>query len=65
MCIRDSQETAYSCPVCSKTFGTGNQLQYHYDAAHSVRDPMLVTSLSHQCPDCKQYMGRDVKYHKA
>ena len=35
-------ERAYKCPVCSKEFGAGNQMQYHHEAEHSVRDPELV-----------------------
>eukprot|EP00959_Pyramimonas_sp_CCMP1952_P166453 3479171-Pyramimonas_sp.AAC.1 len=32
-------------------------LQTHYEATHSVRDPVLTTVASHQCPDCLQRFG--------
>ena len=36
----------------------GKQLQYHYDAEHSVRDPDIVTTKSFQCQDCKVFFAR-------
>ena len=39
----------YACPVCNEEFTAGNQLQYHYDECHSVRDPDIVTLISKRC----------------
>ena len=38
-------------------------MQYHYDECHSVRDPEVVTSIAHRCPDCKQFFGKQTRYH--
>ena len=44
----------------------GNMLQYHYDEEHSVRDPGLVTSITHRCGACKCWFAREaqLKNHK-
>jgi ribonuclease HI len=54
----------YECPVCQKILPTGSQLQYHYDEEHSIRDPQIVTTLCHQCPECKGYFGCNLHKHK-
>ena len=52
----------YKCPVCELVVAKGNQLQYHYDEAHSVRDPGLSTKYAYQCKLCKKYFAtRDVE----
>ena len=48
----------WECPVCSARFTKGNQLKFHYDAEHSVRNPDVATSLVKRCPDCKQFFAR-------
>ena len=55
-----------TCPVCKKTFAKGNQLRFHYDEEHSVRDPSIATSICYKCGDCKQYFARreQVKKHE-
>ena len=55
-----------TCPVCKKTFAKGNQLRFHYDEEHSVRDPSIATSICYRCGDCKQYFARreQVKKHE-
>ena len=45
---QDDEEDAHLRLVCSTAFGKPNQLQYHCDEEHSVRDPDIVTVLSHQ-----------------
>ena len=57
------EEQKYKCPVCNKAFEAGNQLQYHYNEKHAIRDPSLVTALGHQCAVCKQFFGKQVRYH--
>lgn len=51
-------EDEYECPVCNEKFKHGNQLQFHYDAEHSVRDPEVVTVISRQCLFCKEFFAR-------
>ena len=48
----------YSCPVCNKWFLRGNQLQWHYDEEHGIRDPELVTLINHRCDKCKVFFAR-------
>ena len=48
----------FECPVCSESFTTGNRLRFHYDEAHSVRDPNLVTSVSYKCDRCKTFFPK-------
>ena len=60
---QEEEEYKYACPVCDERFRAGNQLQYHYDEKHSVRDPEVATSIAHQCPHCKGYLGKFVSYH--
>ena len=59
----EPEEEGLLCPVCGEAFITGNARQAHYEDKHSIRDPELVTSISHQCPQCKGFMGRQVSYH--
>ena len=58
------EEGKYQCPVCSEEFKAGNQLQYHYDAEHSVRDPDIVTVLSKQCEFCRTVFARKDQLYK-
>ena len=43
----------YVCPVCECVFNTGNQLQYHYQAEHAVRNPDVITTITHRCNQCQ------------
>ena len=54
----------YKCPVCGESHGKGNQLQYHYDEDHSVRDPDIVTVTSHQCEMCNMNFARKYQLYK-
>ena len=56
--------TVYECPVCEESFSKGNQLQYHYEEDHSVRDPDVVTQVSHQCEMCKMNFARKFQLYK-
>ncbi len=49
---------SYTCPVCTQEFQTGNALQFHYEAEHSVRDPEVVAVISRQCKHCKKCFAR-------
>ena len=52
------EDGVYKCPVCDKEFKAGNQLQYHYDEEHSVRDPEVATVIVKRCEHCKGCFAR-------
>ena len=54
----DDGEGVFKCPVCEASFNAGNQMQYHYDESHSVRDPDIVTVICRRCEDCKACFAR-------
>ena len=51
------------CPVCNMSFEKVNQLMFYYNNKGSVRNPELVTSMTHKCPVCKLYFGKQTRYH--
>jgi len=62
--MQRGREGQYVCPACKTEFGAGNQLQFHYDAEHAVRDPDLVTMLSRQCELCRMVFARQHQLYK-
>ena len=57
-------DTRYDCPVCQARHKAGNQLQFHYDAVHSIRDPDIVTVLSKRCELCRKCFARNDQLDK-
>ena len=49
------------CPVCGHRSTKGNQRSYHYAEEHSIRDPALVTCITHKCADCKRHLARHIQ----
>ena len=52
----------WECPVCGQGFEKGNQLQYHYDEEHGIRNQEIVTSIAHRCEDCKIFFARRAQF---
>ena len=39
-------------PICGQTFDKTNQLAFHYETEHSIRDPNITTVQSFRCSSC-------------
>ena len=46
------------CQVCGERFKEGNQLQFDYDRRHAVNTPAFVTTMTHQCKECKAFFSK-------
>ena len=58
------EDQRYVCPVCEASFNTGNQLQYHYQAEHGVRNPDVITTITHKCNLCQMIFARKDQLYK-